>query len=340
MLEEAERQTPELVRATYEHGYREMRAAGFTAVGEFHYLGVDEALAAAEAAEAAGIVLVLLHVAYARGGLPRMRQESVAEYLAQVERLQGAEIPTALAPHSVRACPVDWLEEIGRYAVAQRSAAARPCRRAAEGDRGVPRRARLPADRAARATRAASPSGRPSCTRRTRTVPSSTCSRPTARRSARARRPRPTSATASFPPSACAPRDPDLHRLRLERPHRPVRGAARARGHRAATDWPARRVLDRRAARGRRRDRRSLARNRELAGDRDRPRAPLAARRRAGSRARGAHRRLRGRCRRLVATVDRWTSPRRRSRRRSSSAHATCPWSWTSGRRGAVRAGR
>jgi formimidoylglutamate deiminase len=118
MLEEARRQTPALVRETYEHGYREMLAAGFTAVGEFHYLGVDEAFAAAEAAEVAGIMLVLLHVAYARGGLPRMRQESVAEYLAQVERLQGAEIPTVLAPHSVRACPIDWLEEIGRYAVA------------------------------------------------------------------------------------------------------------------------------------------------------------------------------------------------------------------------------
>jgi formimidoylglutamate deiminase len=33
-----------------------------------------------------------------------------------VEGLQDAEIPTALAPHSVRACPADWLEEIGRYA--------------------------------------------------------------------------------------------------------------------------------------------------------------------------------------------------------------------------------
>ena len=118
MLAEAERQTPELVREAYEHGYREMLAAGFTAVGEFHYLGVDEALATAEAAEAAGIGLVLLHVAYARGGLPRFRQESVAEYLAQVERLQEAGAATGLAPHSVRACPFDWLEEIGRYAVA------------------------------------------------------------------------------------------------------------------------------------------------------------------------------------------------------------------------------
>ena len=54
-----------------------MRAAGYTAVGEFHYLGAAEALAAADAAADAGIAIVLLHVAYERGGLDRMRQPSV-----------------------------------------------------------------------------------------------------------------------------------------------------------------------------------------------------------------------------------------------------------------------
>lgn len=116
MLAEAERQTPELVRSSYETTYREMRAAGYTAVGEFHYLGLAEAFAASGAASAAGIKLVVLHVAYARGGLMRFRQESVAAYLGEVEELRGAGIPVGLAPHSVRACPADWLEEIARYA--------------------------------------------------------------------------------------------------------------------------------------------------------------------------------------------------------------------------------
>jgi formimidoylglutamate deiminase len=119
MLAEAERQTPELVRDAYEKGYREMRAAGYTAVGEFHYLGVAEAHAAAEAAREAGIAFVLLHVAYARGGLPRFRQESVDDYLSQVDELRGAGIKVGLAPHSVRACPADWLEPIGRHAAAE-----------------------------------------------------------------------------------------------------------------------------------------------------------------------------------------------------------------------------
>ncbi len=119
MLAEAERQTPAIVLTTYEAAYREMRAAGYTAVGEFHYLGLPEALAAAEAASAAGLELVLLHVAYARGGLPRFRQESVAAYLEEVETLREHGIAVGVAPHSVRACPREWLEEIGRYAVGE-----------------------------------------------------------------------------------------------------------------------------------------------------------------------------------------------------------------------------
>jgi len=119
MLREADRQTPELVRVEYERIYGEMLAAGYTAVGEFHYLGVPEAHAAAEAAAAAGIALVLLHVAYARGGLPRSRQKSVAEYIDQVEGLRAAGLSVGVAPHSVRACPAEWLDEIGRYAAAE-----------------------------------------------------------------------------------------------------------------------------------------------------------------------------------------------------------------------------
>jgi formimidoylglutamate deiminase len=116
MLAEAERQTPSGVRVQYEHVYREQLAVGYTAVGEFHYLGYEEALAAAAAAEAAGIELVLLYAAYGRGGLTRFRQESAAAYLADVERLAEAGLRVGLAPHSVRACPRDWLEAIGRYA--------------------------------------------------------------------------------------------------------------------------------------------------------------------------------------------------------------------------------
>ncbi|HET8874086.1 MAG TPA: amidohydrolase family protein [Gaiellaceae bacterium] len=119
MIEEAERQTPETVRRDYAETYREMRAAGYTAVGEFHYLGLDEARAGGDAAREAGIELTLLLTAYARGGSARFRQGSVAEYLGQLEELRASGLRVGCAPHSVRACPADWLDEIGRYATAE-----------------------------------------------------------------------------------------------------------------------------------------------------------------------------------------------------------------------------
>jgi formimidoylglutamate deiminase len=120
MLAEADRQTPDIVRTLYADTYREMRDAGYTAVGEFHYLGLAEARAAADAAVEAGIELVVLLAAYGRGGLDRMRQESPADYLRQLESLRAHGIRVGLAPHSVRACPREWLEELGRYASEER----------------------------------------------------------------------------------------------------------------------------------------------------------------------------------------------------------------------------
>jgi formimidoylglutamate deiminase len=119
MLALAEGLSREQVRSGYVQVYREMLSAGYTVVGEFHYLGLAEAQAAVEAAAEAGIEMVLLLSAYGRGGLPRFRQESPADYLAQLEELRALGIRVGLAPHSVRACPRDWLEELGRYAAAE-----------------------------------------------------------------------------------------------------------------------------------------------------------------------------------------------------------------------------
>src|SRR4029450_2212631 len=92
MIAEATRQTPETVRRDYADTYREIRAAGYTGVGELHYRtlgdpparefpspGLPEPRAAGEAAREAGVELTLLLTAYARGGSPRFRQDSVAE---------------------------------------------------------------------------------------------------------------------------------------------------------------------------------------------------------------------------------------------------------------------
>jgi formimidoylglutamate deiminase len=116
MLEIAGAVSPDEVRPLYAAVYRELRAAGYTAVGEFHYLGLAEAHAAVEAARDAGIEIVLLYAAYARGGIERFRQASVSDYLRSLEELRAAGVRVGVTPHSVRACPRDWLVELGAYA--------------------------------------------------------------------------------------------------------------------------------------------------------------------------------------------------------------------------------
>jgi formimidoylglutamate deiminase len=114
--------------------YREMVAAGYTVVGEFHYphhrpggepYADPNAMAKATAAAAreAGIEIVMLMCAYARAGAGRPPTEgqrrfcdpTVEAYLERVDAL-AAECAVGLAPHSVRAVPRDWLERIAAHA--------------------------------------------------------------------------------------------------------------------------------------------------------------------------------------------------------------------------------
>ena len=123
----AERHDPDSMRAAAGRVYREMAAAGYGAVGEFHYVHhrpdatpYEEpnamAIAVAEAATAAGLRIVLLPAAYARGGHPRFRDASVDAFLARVDALRSAGYAVGVAAHSVRAVPADWLREIAAYA--------------------------------------------------------------------------------------------------------------------------------------------------------------------------------------------------------------------------------
>ncbi len=120
--------------------FAQMRASGYTTVGEFHYVHHrrdgswhDEPNALAEAvcraAESVGLRIVLLLAAYARGGagVPasggqlRFSDPTLEAYLGRVDALRrwAADRPlvsVGVAPHSVRAVPRDWLEGIGAYA--------------------------------------------------------------------------------------------------------------------------------------------------------------------------------------------------------------------------------
>lgn len=114
--------------------FGEMRDAGFTTVGEFHYLhhereqdyAFDEVVLAA-AAEA-GIRIVLLESYYATGGIGRaldgaqrrFETRSLDEYWRQMDRLERLLDPATqtlgVAPHSVRAVGLDEIGELFREA--------------------------------------------------------------------------------------------------------------------------------------------------------------------------------------------------------------------------------
>jgi formimidoylglutamate deiminase len=118
---------PAGMREVAERVYREMAAAGYGAVGEFHYVHhqpdgapYDDpnamAVAVAEAGAAAGLRVVLLPAAYHRGGHARFRDPSVDAFLARVDGLRARGLAVGVAAHSVRAVPADWLREIAAYA--------------------------------------------------------------------------------------------------------------------------------------------------------------------------------------------------------------------------------
>jgi formimidoylglutamate deiminase len=130
MYAAAERLTPDELHAVSKFCFLEMARAGITAVGEFHYLHRDAKgrpyadpneldLAVARAAAEAGLRIVLLRVAYARSGFqlpdnPRQRrfiEGSVDEYLRNLDAL-AKQVAVGAAPHSVRACPAEWIREI------------------------------------------------------------------------------------------------------------------------------------------------------------------------------------------------------------------------------------
>jgi formimidoylglutamate deiminase len=132
MYELADGLSPDSIREASRRCFEEMLSAGYTSVTEFHYVHhrpdgtpyedpIILAKAVALAAEDARIRLLLLPVAYARGGLPRFRDPTVQTFLHRVDDLrEWAEgrslVEVGVAAHSVRAVPREWLEEIGEYA--------------------------------------------------------------------------------------------------------------------------------------------------------------------------------------------------------------------------------
>jgi formimidoylglutamate deiminase len=135
MYAAANRLDPEALYSITRRTFLEMRRAGITCVGEFHYIHhrpdgrpYDDpnelSWQIVRAAEDAGIRLVLLEVYYARAGaerppLPEQRRfcdENVDAYLRRVEALRDRGVAVGIAPHSVRAVGKDDLRVLVEYA--------------------------------------------------------------------------------------------------------------------------------------------------------------------------------------------------------------------------------
>lgn len=124
MYEAAARLDPDRLYDVALRTYSEMLAAGYTSVGEFHYVhhqpgGVPytDAIAMShailQAGKQAGIHMVLLMTAYAQGSFNRPPDEeqrrfcdrSIEAFLKRVDDLRLKGHPVGIAPHSVRAVP-------------------------------------------------------------------------------------------------------------------------------------------------------------------------------------------------------------------------------------------
>jgi formimidoylglutamate deiminase len=144
MYSAAVRLTPEDVYDASRMAFLEMALSGITAVGEFHYLHHaadgsaynDQNLMAKEVVRAAndvGLRIALLRVAYARSGYeteadpqqlrfiekdPEVYLRNVEQLSKDVGKLDGAERMAwvGIAPHSVRAVPLNYLKEIINFA--------------------------------------------------------------------------------------------------------------------------------------------------------------------------------------------------------------------------------
>lgn len=123
--------------------FREMAHSGITTVGEFHYIHRDRdgraysdpnllALAVVQAARDVGLRIGLLRAAYARAGFdkptdPEQRrfiEPTPEEFLRNAEtlrkQLDGQFSWLGVAPHSIRAVPMDYLRKVAHWAERER----------------------------------------------------------------------------------------------------------------------------------------------------------------------------------------------------------------------------
>jgi formimidoylglutamate deiminase len=139
MYRAANRLTPEAMYSVARMAFLEMALSGITTVGEFHYVHHDVngvrfgnpnlmALQVLRAADEIGLRIALLRTAYVRAGgrkepdplQSRFMTPRVEDFIDDTEALRSTihsdRAWAGVAPHSIRAVPLEYLREIAAYA--------------------------------------------------------------------------------------------------------------------------------------------------------------------------------------------------------------------------------
>lgn len=126
MYTAANKMTPEEIYRAARMAFLEMLLTGITAVGEFHYVHQDLEVGRAilRAGRELGIRVTLLRTAYVRAGWRkspdpgqvRFLTPSVEKFLEDTDGFIAEGASVGVAPHSVRAVPLDYLRVVAEYA--------------------------------------------------------------------------------------------------------------------------------------------------------------------------------------------------------------------------------
>jgi formimidoylglutamate deiminase len=126
MYHAANAMSPEDIYRAARMAFLEMLLSGITAVGEFHYVHQDLEVARGilRAAEELGLGVTLLRTAYVRAGWKkdpdpgqaRFLTPDVDRFFADTDEMIAGGARIGVAPHSVRAVPLDYLREVAEYA--------------------------------------------------------------------------------------------------------------------------------------------------------------------------------------------------------------------------------
>jgi formimidoylglutamate deiminase len=126
MYHAANAMSPDDIYRATRMAFLEMLLAGITRLGEFHYVhqGLEVARSILRAGKELGLGVTLLRTAYVRAGWrkdpdpgqARFLTPDLKKYLADTDTLIAEGARLGVAPHSVRAVPIDYICKVAEYA--------------------------------------------------------------------------------------------------------------------------------------------------------------------------------------------------------------------------------